>query len=284
MKKLSVLILLAMNFQIANAQENFDKQSHRGGRGLMPENTIPAMKLALDYGTTLEMDITFSKDKKVLVSHDQWMNSTFVLDPNGKEVQKGKDLNIYNMNYEDIKQYDVGSKYHKAFPKQKKMKVHIPLLSDLIDTAEAYAKEKNYPQPHYNIETKMKDGNDDIFHPAPKEFVKKLMAVIKKKGIESRVTIQSFDTRSLEIIHKKHKKVLTAYLVSKGELAANLKNLTFTPDIYSPAYKLVTPQLIAECKKLGIKVLPWTVNTKEEIENLKKMGVDGIISDYPNLF
>src|SRR5690606_322495 len=104
---------------------------------------------ALDYGTTLEMDITFSKDKKVLVSHDQWMNNLFVLDPNGKEIEKGKGLNIYEMKYEDIKTYDTGSKFYKNFPQQKKIKTHIPLLADVIDSAEHYAKVKNYPRPHY---------------------------------------------------------------------------------------------------------------------------------------
>ncbi len=276
--------MLALAYQSSIAQENFDKQSHRGGRGLMPENTIPAMKVALDYGTTLEMDITFSKDKKVLVSHDNYLNKLFVLDPDGKALTDAKRIIIYEMNYEEIKKYDVGSKFHKDFPQQKKMKVQIPLLSDLIDSTEHYAKIKNYPAPHYNIETKMGAKNDNVYHPEPKEFVKKLMKVIKKKKVQNRVIIQSFDTRSLEIIHKKYKKVQTAYLVSKGELSANLKLLTFKPDIYSPQYKLITPRLIADCKKLGIKVLPWTVNTKEEIESLRTMGVDGIITDYPNLF
>ena len=250
----------------------------------MPENTIPAMKLALDYGTTLEMDISFSKDKNVLVSHDQWMNNLFVLGPNGEEIPNGKGLNIYQMKYAEIKKYDVGSKLHKGYPQQKKMKVQIPLLADLIDSAENYAKVKNYPAPVYNIETKMRESDDNLYHPEPKEFVKRLMCVIKKKDIEDRVIIQSFDPRSLEIINKKYKKVKTAFLVSNGELTENLKKLSFKPDIYSPNYKLVTPKLVADCKKLGIKVLPWTVNTKEEIENLKDMGVDGIITDYPNLF
>src|SRR5690606_16857969 len=122
---------------------------------------------------------------------------------------------------------------------------------------------KNYPAPLYNIETKMREKDDNLYHPEPKEFVKRLMCVIKKKKIQDRVTIQSFDTRSLEIVHKKHKNIKTAFLVSSCNLDANLKKLSFKPDIYSPAYKLVTPQLIDECKRLGIKVLPWTVNTKE---------------------
>lgn len=269
------------------AQTNFDKQGHRGARGLMPENTIPAMKTALDLGVTLEMDISMSKDKKVLVSHDQWMNSGFVLDPQGKEIPKDKqktDYNLYNMTYKEIKKFDVGSKLNKAFPNQKKMVAYIPQLSELIDSVEAYAKEKNYKAPYYNIETKTNVKGDEIFHPGPEEFVKRLMKVIKSGKIQDRVIIQSFDVRTLEILHKKHKAIKTAYLVSKGDLEENLKLLSFKPDIYSPAYKLVNKEMVKKCHEIGLKVIPWTVNTKKEIDDIKNLGVDGIISDYPNLF
>lgn len=269
------------------AQVEFDKQGHRGSRGLMPENTIPAMKLAQDFGVTLEMDISFSKDKKVIVSHDQWMNTGFVLDPQGKEIPKDKqktDYRLYDMTYKQIRKFDVGTKVNASFPKQKKMFAYIPQLSELIDSVEAYAKEKNYKAPYYNIETKTNEKGDGIFHPGPEEFVKRLMKVIKSKKIEDRVIIQSFDVRTLEILHKKYAAVKTAYLVSKGDLEANLKLLSFKPDIYSPAYKLVTKELVDKCHAQGIKVIPWTVNTKKEINEIKNMGVDGIISDYPNLF
>jgi glycerophosphoryl diester phosphodiesterase len=269
------------------AQNNFDTQGHRGARGLMPENTIPAMKVAQDLGVTLEMDISFSKDKKVIVSHDQWMNAGFVLTPDGKEIpveRQKEDFNLYKMPYKKIRNYDVGSKVHKGFPKQKKMTAYIPKLSELINSVEAYAKEKNYKAPYYNIETKTNVKGDDIFHPAPEEFVKRLMKVIKSRKIEDRVIIQSFDVRTLEIMHKKHPGIKTAYLVSKGGLEENLKLLSFKPDIYSPAYKLVNKELVNKCHDLGLKVIPWTVNTKKEIDEIKNMGVDGIISDYPNLF
>ncbi|MRX48570.1 glycerophosphodiester phosphodiesterase [Pedobacter puniceum] len=284
MRNLVLALLLIFSNLVSMAQANFDKQGHRGSRGLMPENTIPAMKLALDYGVTLEMDIAISKDKKVLVSHDPYISDVFALDQNGKEIPKGKGLKLYQMNYAEIKTYDVGSKLHPLFPEQKKLKVNIPLLEDLIDASEAYAKEKGYPAPHYNMETKITPKGDGELHPAPEEFVKRLMKVIKKKGIIDRLIIQSFDPRSLEIVHQKYPQVKTAYLVSKGSLENHLKDLSFKPAIYSPAYKLVTKEMIEACKKQGIKVIPWTINTEEEIEKLKELGVDGIISDYPNLF
>src|SRR5579885_3487844 len=98
--------LLLMNQAFAQlSTPKFDVQGHRGARGLMPENTVPAFLAALDSGvTTLEMDLTITKDKQVVVSHDHWMNSDFCLDPNGKEI-KGRDekkFNIYKMTYAEV--------------------------------------------------------------------------------------------------------------------------------------------------------------------------------------
>ncbi len=281
------LLLISLISVRSIAQSPFDPQGHRGARGLMPENTIPAMKLAQDLGVTLEMDISFSKDKKVLVSHDQWMNAGFVLDPQGNEIPKDKqktDYRLYDMPYRQIRKFDVGSKVNTAFPKQKKLVAYIPQLAELIDSVEAYAKEKNYKAPVYNIETKSNVNGDNIYHPRPEVFVKKLMKVIKSKKIADRVIIQSFDVRTLEIMNRKHPAIKTAYLVSKGGLEENLKLLSFKPDIYSPVYKLVNKELVDKCHELGIKVIPWTVNTKKEIIEIKRLGVDGIISDYPDLF
>ncbi len=287
-RKGSFILLLSAGMLVfqGNAQAQFDKQGHRGARGLMPENTIPAMKLALDLGVTLEMDIHFSKDKKPIVSHDHWFNSKFVLTPEGKTIpaKDQKSNKLYNLNYDEIRKYDVGLKAHPDFPDQKKISAYIPLLSELIDSVELYARQKKYPLPKYNIETKTSVSGDDIFHPEPEEFVRELMKVIKSKKIAKRVIIQSFDVRTLEIIHAKHKKIKTAYLVSRGGIEQNLKKLTFKPTIYSPNYKLVDKELVEQCRGFGMKLIPWTVNTKQEIESLKALGVDGIISDYPNLF
>jgi glycerophosphoryl diester phosphodiesterase len=280
-----IVLIVAMPF-LASGQEHFDKQGHRGGRGLMPENTIAAMKNAIDLGVTLEMDISFTREKLPVVSHDQYISSKFALKPGGDTLTKAEEqkLIIYQLSYKQVKSYDVGRKFYAAFPNQKKVEAHIPLLSALIDSAEAYARQKGAAPPHYNIETKTAPIGDNILHPAPAEFVKLLMQVLDDKKILGRVIIQSFDPRTLEIMHRDYPLVPLAWLVSnKATLKQNLSALTFKPTIYSPEYRMVDKQLVDDCHAAGIKILPWTVNIPDKIKLLKDLGVDGIISDYPNL-
>lgn len=280
-----MLSFAIMSVTLTYAQETFDKQGHRGGRGLMPENTISSMKKAVDLGVTLEMDISFSKEKLPIVSHDQFINPRFTLKENGDTIttQEAQSLRLYAMPYEEIKRFDVGSKFYPLFPQQKKVKEHIPLLSELIDSVENYAKQKGTTPPHYNIETKTSPRGDNIEHPAPQEFVDLLMALLNKKGILNRVIIQSFDPRTLEIVHKQYPDVETAWLVgNKKSLKENLSSLSFKPTIYSPEFRMLDKQVVDECHAMGIKVLPWTVNNTDDIANMKAIGVDGIISDYPD--
>ena len=137
----------------------------------------------------------------------------------------------------------------------------------------------------YNIETKSKPGTDNKYHPEPEEFVNPLMEVVKEKNILPWVIIQSFDVRTLQVLHQKHPQVKTALLVDNNDgLGQNIKKLGFTPTIYSPAHRLVTPGLVNAAHQQGIRVIPWTVNELDEIRRLKQMGVDGIITDFPNLF
>ena len=268
----------------------FDKQGHRGCRGLMPENTIPAMLKAIGLGvTTLEMDVVITKDKKVILSHEPWMEAEITTKPDGKYVttEEAKSLNIYQMNYDEVKKYDVGMKPHPRFPKQEKIKAYKPLLEDLLDSVTKDMMTRRRPFPFFNIETKCLPIGDNIYHPKPEEFVELLMAVIKEKFIEERVIIQSFDFRTLQYLHKKYPSIKTAALVEatdKRNSETLIKDLGFTPTIYSPAYQLVNVTVISDFHAKGIKVIPWTVNDKAKIGELKKMGVDGIISDYPNLF
>lgn len=265
----------------------FDTEGHRGARGLMPENTIPAMYKAIDVGvTTIEMDAQVTKDNKVILAHDPHMNPAFALDPEGKEIPKkdGKKYAVYRMTYNELLKFDVGSKFFDKFPQQKKMKVHIPLLVDLIDSVQNYLKVNNKPQVFYNIETKSKVGTENLLHPEPEKFVKLLMDVIESKKITPYVIIQSFDHRTLQVLHRKYPHVKTSFLTDKNTVSENLKVLGFTPDIYSPNHKQVTAEMVKECHEKNMKVIPWTANTSEEINHLKALGVDGIISDYPNLF
>lgn len=273
-----------------NGVSDFDKQGHRGCRGLLPENTVPAMLYVLGMDvTTLEMDVVITKDKKVILSHEPFFNHEITTKPNGSYVSEAeeKGLNIYQLNYSEVKKYDVGMKPHPRFPQQQKIKASKPLLSEVIDSVNQHMLTARRPPFYYNIETKTKPATDGLYHPAPVEFVELLMTVIKEKGIEEKVIIQSFDFRTLQYLHKKYPAIKTAMLIEdfdKRSFEEQVKDLGFTPTIYSPAYKLVNEKLIEACHKLSMKIIPWTVNEKTEIERLTKMGVDGIITDYPNLF
>jgi glycerophosphoryl diester phosphodiesterase len=278
-------------YESVTMQKDFDKQGHRGCRGLMPENTVPAMLYALGFAhvTTLEMDVVITKDKKVVLSHEPWMGHEITTKPNGKFVtaSEEKSLNIYKMTYDEVKQYDVGMKPHPRFPKQQKMPAVKPLLSDLLDSVQQYMMTARRPPPYLNIETKCLPIGDGIYHPKPDEFVELLMAVIKEKQIEDYVIIQSFDFRTLHYLHKKYPAIKTAMLVEENDKAGfekQLKKNGFAATIYSPHYKQVTKALVEKCHTKKMKLIPWTVNTKEEITRLKALGVDGVISDYPDLF
>jgi len=268
----------------------FDTQGHRGCRGLMPENTIPAMINALDLGvTTLEMDAVITKDNKVVMSHEPFFNHEITSKPDGSYVTESeeKSLNIFLMTYDEVKKYDVGIKPHPRFPKQKKMNVVKPLLSDLLDSVQNYVAIHKRPLPYFNIETKATPATDNVYHPEPARFVETLMSVIKEKRIQERVIIQSFDLRTLQYLHDKYPSVKTAMLIEdydKRGLKDQLKALGFLPTIYSPEYSLVTEDLVKSCHGQKIKVIPWTVNDKVTMDKLKALGVDGIISDYPDLF
>ena len=277
------------NFALGSIGD-FDKQGHRGCRGLMPENTIPAMINAVGMGvTTLEMDVCISKDKKVFLSHEPFFNHEITSKPDGGFIDEKdeKNYNMYKMNYADINKYDVGMKPHPRFPDQQKMKAVKPLLSDVFKAVHEYMMMARRPVPYFNIETKCMPAGDNVFHPEPGEFVELLIAVIKEHQLENSVIIQSFDFRTLQYLHQHYPNIKTAMLVeatSNSSFRKQLKDLGFTPTIYSPEFTLITSDLIKECHDLNIKVIPWTVNDKKKIAELKLMGVDGIITDYPNLF
>lgn len=152
-------------------------------------------------------------------------------------------------------------------------------------SVEIFAAENKYRQPRYNIEIKSDPKGYNIYNPEPKEFVAKVLSDINRLGMANRVTLQSFDVNVLEELHKiSPREFYISYLVEKGKnLKKNLQKLSFMPEIYSPDYKTLTETMIKQAHALGIKVIPWTVNTKEEIEQLISWGVDGIITDYPDL-
>ncbi|MBS1748533.1 MAG: glycerophosphodiester phosphodiesterase [Bacteroidetes bacterium] len=267
---------------------SFDKQAHRGGRGLMPENTIASEKNAINYDCTLEMDLQMSKDKKIVVSHDAYFNSDFCLTPEGDTMTKedGYSRLIYAMPYDSVAKYDAGIKPHPGFTRQEKMHIVKPLLSVLIDSVEMYAKEKNHIN-HYNIELKSSPKSDGKTYPSLEEYVDSAMKIIIDKGIAPRTMIQSFDIRALKLVHEKYPGVKTSFLVGKSgvkTVEGYIDELGFKPDIFSPEFSVVTQNLVKGFHKQDVLVIPWTPNTVEDIQRLKDMGVDGVITDYPDLF
>jgi glycerophosphoryl diester phosphodiesterase/esterase/lipase len=261
----------------------FDLQGHRGARGLSPENTIQAFEKALELGVnTLELDVVISKDNKVVVSHEPWLNEEVTLDAKGNKISKESALvfNMYKNKYKKIKSYDVGSIGNPKFLEQKKEKAYKPLLSEVIDFAEAKNEEIRY-----NIEIKSTpDDEKREFQPAVAEFSDLVIAeLIKAKIPKNKITVQSFDPRILEYIHKKYPEFILAFLTYQNDFETNMKMLSFVPEIYSPYFALLNKDEVKTIQNKNMKVIPWTVNKKEDMVNLLKMGVDGIITDYPNI-
>jgi glycerophosphoryl diester phosphodiesterase len=162
-----------------------------------------------------------------------------------------------------------------------------PLLEEVIVAAETYAKGVKRQALYYNIETKSNAAGDGIYHPAPGPFIDLLLPILKKHGIEDRTTIQSFDIRTLQHLHQVAPHISTALLVEENDTASlhrSLQRLGFTPSIYSPYYSRVTEALVAACHAKGMRIIPWTVNDLETMRRLKALRVDGLISDYPNLY
>lgn len=270
---------------------SFDLEGHRGCRGLMPENTIPAYLRALEIKavTTLEMDAVITKDSQVIMSHEPFYNHEITTRVNGDAVTEAeeKSLNIYKMTYDETLQFDVGIKPHPRFKQQQKIAVHKPLLKDVFDSVIQYCRLHKMAVPFFNIETKSHAVTDNVYHPAPGPFVELLLQVIKDKKMEEKTIIQSFDFRTLIYLHDHYPAIKTAALIEDYDtipFAQQLKKLGFIPTIYSPAWELVTPLLVKQCKEMGIKLVPWTINEPAEMQRIKKMGVDGIITDYPDLF
>ncbi|AEW85006.1 glycerophosphodiester phosphodiesterase [Flavobacterium columnare NBRC 100251 = ATCC 23463] len=283
------ILRLLLFLPFMSQAQKFDIQGHRGCRGLLPENSIEAMKKAIDLGvTTLEMDVVISKDKQVLLSHEPFLSHEICLDKENQTISEATEqsFNLYQMNYDEIKKCDCGSKIHPRFLEQEKIKINKPLLIEVIDFVEKYIQTK-YPNKKifYNIETKSDPKGDEIYHPLPNEFVDLLVNVLENKNIIDRTYIQSFDVRTLQYLHQKYTSFKTVLLVeNKLSINDNLKRLGFKPTVYSPDFILLDKQKVDYLHAKNIKVIPWTVNKKEDMQTIMSYGVDGLITDYPNRY
>ena len=265
--------------------QEIDVQGHRGCRGSLPENSIPGFLQALELGvTTLEMDVVISKDHQVVLSHEPMMSHHICVDSSGTDLEPGTQLeyNMYQMTYEEIKSFDCGSKAPPEFPNQQPLPGPKPLLRDVIQAVENSTRELQLDPVQYSVEIKSMTGFDRIFHPEPKEFAALVLEVIQQAGIQERSIIQSFDLRALQQVRHQAPEIKTALLVDDEQPPLfHLIQLGFEPNIYSPDYRMVNDSLIQYLHEKQIAVIPWTVNDTTTMRRLLNMGVDGIITDYP---
>lgn len=303
------VFLTAVTFTMtASPAYSLDIQGHRGARGLMPENTLPAFAHALALGvTTLELDSAITKDGVVVISHDPVLNPDITRGPDGEWLaQDGPP--IWHLTYDELRRYDVGrikpgSAYAARFPRQKAIDgTRIPRLADLF----ALVRKAGNEAVRFNIETKVSP-----LHPErtalPEVWASALVSLIKKEKMEGRVTIQSFDWRTLAVVQQEAPEIPTVYLTAQQSFMDNiLADRPLSPwtapfhvsqfdgsiprmvkaaggAVWSPYYLEVMPENIKEAHDLGLKVVVWTANDAADMRRMIEWGVDGIISDYPDL-
>lgn len=287
------------------AAHAFDLQGHRGARGLAPENTVPGWKKALELGVdTIECDMAITKDGVVVVHHDLRLNPDTTRGPDGKWLE-GPGPNIADLTFEELQKYDVGrlkpgTKYAEEFKHQEPADgTRIPRLSDLFDLV----KKSGNAKVGFDCETKLSPLERNATRP-PEEFARLAIAEIRKHGMAGRMMVQSFDWSTLQVIQKEAPEMRTMYLSSPRTLKPESDGKPspwlagFSPEqhgsvpkavkaaggkIWAPNQTFLTPELLAEARSLGLTVIPWTVNNPDMIRKLLEMGVDGIISDRPDL-
>ena len=292
---------------LPTARQHFDLQAHRGGRGLAPENTLAAFSNAIDLGvSTLELDIGLTADGVVVISHDTALNADHTRDANGAWLASKTGPTVRSLTLAQLQRYDVGrlnpaSNYGKQFALQlPRDGERIPTLAALFD--QVRARGAAAATVRFNIETKIDPSKPDETA-APEPMVRALLAEIDKAQMGGRVTIQSFDWRTLALVGQLAPQLPRAYLSSPRTLkdsrwTAGLDAAGFasTPQLvkaaagkpgapvaWSPAYGDLTRAAIKEAQGLGFKVLPWTVNQRADMLRLMDWGVDGIITDYPDV-
>jgi glycerophosphoryl diester phosphodiesterase len=280
----------------------FDLQAHRGGRGLRPENTLAAFENAIAIGvTTLELDIAITADGVPVISHDPFLNPALARDAEGRWLGGTGPL-IRSLTLRELQSYDVGrlnpaNAYGKSFPRQSPRDgERIPTLAQLF----ARVRELGATDVQFDIETKVFPDRPEQTLP-PEEFVAKVLAVIRAAGMTDRVMIQSFDWRTLRIVQSVEPTMRTVYLTTEGRGGGNVADPRWTDGIrradhpsvahmiqaaggriWAPNFKDIDEAAVKSAQRLGLQVIPWTVNDLADARRLLDWGVDGLITDDPD--
>lgn len=283
--KTGVLLFIILSNFVAMSQRQIEIHGHRGTRGYLPENTVPSFIKAIELGATaIELDVVISKDGLVVVSHEPYMSANICLDSLGQALKNpAKNHNIYEMTYDQVACYDCGSLKHNRFPEQENFKMAKPLLSLVIDTIEHYVKNQKINPITYNVEVKSDSKGDNVHHPEPARYVEILVALLRSKNINDHLIVQSFDERILQEFHRQAPEIAISFLVANlNGFSANIESLGFLPAYYTPYFKLLNKTKVKEIHEVGVKVGVWTVNKPSNIKRMINIGVDAIISDYPD--
>jgi glycerophosphoryl diester phosphodiesterase len=300
--------IVAATMMASTAANAFDLQGHRGARGLAPENTLEAFATALKIGvTTLELDLAMTKDGVLVVSHDSLLNPDHTRGADGKFLAAPGPA-IRSLTLAEVKRYDVGrlkpgTSYAANFPEQRGIDgVRIPALSEVFELVRTSGAD----HVRFNIETKL-TPTSGANTPDPETFASAFAAAVREAGLVFRVTIQSFDWRTLVVMRRIAPEIERVCLTMDGGNGDTLQRGKPGPSpwtagfdiddvggsaprlaaaagcaVWSPLFRNITPEMLAEAKLLGIKLIPWTVNEKSDMARLIALGVDGIITDYPN--
>ena len=286
----------------------FDLQGHRGARGLMPENTLAGFARALTLGvTTLEMDIGISRDGHLIISHDSRLNPALTRGRDGKWLMAPgpaiNSLSLQQLTGYDVGRLDPNSRYAQRFPRQRAVDgERIPTLAQVLLLPPAAGNS----QVRLNLETKLSPLEPQLT-PPPEEFARKLVDQVRAAGATGRVTVQSFDWRTLRHVQTLAPEIDTAYLTAQQRWLDNIqaKRPGASPwtagmdvddfggsiprmiaraggAIWSPYFRELDRAQLQEAKALGLRVVVWTVNEAPEMRQLMVLGVDGIITDYPD--
>jgi glycerophosphoryl diester phosphodiesterase len=263
-----------------------DVHGHRGCRGLLPENSMPAFLRATELGCDyLELDVVLSGDGQVVVSHEPWMSGRICLAPAGEDIprKREQELNLHRMSVAEIRRYDCGSLEHPDFPHQELMPVHKPTLREVVEAVDEHTLMNGMASASFNIEIKSRPEWYGIFQSQPAPYVAAVIATIDSLGIAERCLLQSFDPAILEAIREQRPGIPLAFLVEESRgVAADLSLLSFVPEVYSPWFPLVDRRVLRQVRELGMDLVVWTVNEPQDIRRMLDLGVDGIISDYPD--
>ncbi|MDH3286202.1 MAG: glycerophosphodiester phosphodiesterase [Betaproteobacteria bacterium] len=285
-----------------------DLQGHRGARGLAPENTLAAFARALSIGvTTLEMDCAVTKDGVAVIGHDSVLNPDLTRGPDGNWLTN-PGPRIRDLTYEELQRYDVGrinpaSAYAKRWPEQQAVDgARIPRLSDVFNLVRKAANDTV----RFNIETKTSPLAPDETV-APEVFARVLISAVRAAGMADRTAIQSFDWRTLAVVQADAPEIATVYLTTVSDFMDNIQasrpSSPWTAGlhvsqfegaiprmvkaaggaVWSPYSGDLTREAVKEAHAFGLKVVVWTVNEPADMRRLIDWGVDGIISDRPDV-